>query len=64
MANTQDKRAPEAEKIAAKDKPTISTNSRHVLIVAGPAAARPSWLKPMADYERKERREFQVTRFG
>ena len=29
----------------------------------GPAAPSP-WLKPLADYERHERREYQVKRFG
>ena len=58
----QDKRAPEAE--LPKDKPTISTDSRHVLINVGRPAARSAWLKPLDSYCRQQRREFQVTRFG
>jgi hypothetical protein len=66
MAMTQTERAPEADKIEelSKDKSTISADSRHVLIVAGRAAAQSPWLRNLNDYDRKERREYQVTRFG
>jgi hypothetical protein len=62
----QDKRAPEAGTIveSSKDKPTISTDSRHVLIVAGRPPARSAWLKPLDSYDRQQRREFQVSRYG
>jgi hypothetical protein len=64
MASTREERAPEADKIAAKDKSTISTDSRNVLIKAGPTGARSAWLKPLDCYERQQRCEFQVARFG
>ena len=58
--------APTADKIEelSKDKSTISTKDRHVLINAGPAATPNAWLKPLGDYERRQRREYQVARFG
>jgi hypothetical protein len=54
----REERAPEADKIKA------STKGQHVLVVAGRAAAPPSWLKPLDAYDRRERGENQVTRFG
>ena len=28
------------------------------------APAHPRWLRPLADFDRRERREFQVARYG
>jgi hypothetical protein len=33
-------------------------------IKPGPPAARPLWIRSLSAYDRRERREFQVTRFG
>jgi hypothetical protein len=34
------------------------------LIDQTPAPARAPWIRPLRDYERRERCEFQVSRFG
>ena len=60
----ENERASEADKKPSKDKSTISAESRHVLIQVGRAAAQPRWIRNVNDYDRRERREYQVTRFG
>jgi hypothetical protein len=42
---------------AAKKEPTISAKAQHT-------AAPSPWLRNVNEYARRERREFQVTRFG
>jgi hypothetical protein len=50
----RDTAAPEPEKTAA------SANTKPTK----PKDACAAWLKPLAGYDRRERREYQVTRFG
>jgi hypothetical protein len=49
---------PPPSKNASEDRGKKTARAPH-----GPVAPSP-WLKPIADYERHQPREFQVTRFG
>jgi hypothetical protein len=54
--------APEAEQEANQNiKGDVPTK---VLLDPRPAAAHAPWLKPLGSYDRRERCEFQVARFG
>ena len=45
------------------EKPNVV--KRAIRAAAGnPAPARPSWLKRLESYDRQQRREFQVSRYG
>jgi hypothetical protein len=50
---------PEANPIAAR-----KLYQKVKLIDQRPAAAHAPWIRPLRDYERRERCEFQVSRFG
>jgi hypothetical protein len=63
MAMSRDKRS---DRIAANAAPASkNTNeNRSANRAAAAFAAQPRWLKPLADYDRHERREYQVSRYG
>jgi hypothetical protein len=52
-------RGPAPLKNASEDRGEKNASVPH-----GPPAPPSRWLKPIADYERRERREYQVSRFG
>jgi hypothetical protein len=63
MANTQDQRVDRiAANAAAPDseKPKVDRVVRTAGAKAPPA--EPIWIRNLNDYDRKERREFQITR--
>jgi hypothetical protein len=43
---------------------SVTAEPKANLIDKPPAAAHSPWIRPLRDYERRERCEFQVTRFG
>ena len=45
------------------EKPNVDNGARRAAGANAPPAP-PRWLRPIAEYERRERREFQVSRFG
>jgi hypothetical protein len=66
MANTRDELVDRIAAHAAPDQPDVKENKgprNHTAANAAPAA-QPSWLRNVNDYARRERREFQVSRFG
>jgi hypothetical protein len=61
----QDKRVDRIAANAAPVQPNAKENNGAPNHTAANAAPAPTtWLKPLADYDRHERREYQVTRFG
>ena len=45
------------------EKPKVVNRALRAAGAKAPPA-RATWLKPLGSYDRRERREFQVTRFG
>jgi len=66
MAMSRDERVDRIASNEAPVQPDVKENKgarNHT--AANPApAARLAWLKPLDSYDRQQRREFQVTRFG
>jgi hypothetical protein len=65
MAITQDKRVERIAAFAApgsKDAKENKAARNHAAANAAPAPSR--WIRNINDYDRRERREYQVSRFG
>jgi hypothetical protein len=65
MAITRDKLVDRIAANAAPVQPDVKENKgarNHT--AANAATARAPWIRNVNDYDRRERREFQVTRFG
>jgi hypothetical protein len=45
------------------EKPNVDNGARRAAGANAPPA-HPRWIRNVNDYDRRERREFQVTRFG
>jgi hypothetical protein len=65
MAITRDERVDRIGENSPPDSEKPNVVNRALRASGGnPPPAQPSWIRPLADFDRRERREYQVSRYG